>query len=46
MVCLDDILITGHIEEKNLQKLQEVLERLEKHGLRLKQDKCQFLGMR
>ena len=42
MVYLDDILITGYTEEEDLQNWQEVLERLENHGLILKHDKCQI----
>lgn len=29
-------------EEKHLEKLDEVLTRLEKHGVRVKMSKCQF----
>jgi hypothetical protein len=44
-VCcyLDDILITGRDDTLHLQHLQEVLERLERSGLRLKRPKCEFM---
>ena len=40
-VYIDDILITGKSEE---QHLNEVLSRLEKAGVRLKQEKCVFMA--
>ena len=44
-VCyIDDILITGKSEEDHLKNLKEVLTRLEKHGFRLKKDKCTFMA--
>ena len=44
MICyLDDILVTGHSRAEHLQNLKEVFCRLEKHGIRLKKDKCNFL---
>ena len=42
-VYLDDILVTGTIEQEHLQNLNAVLSRLETAGLRLKYDKCAFL---
>ena len=41
-VCLylDDILVTGNTEDEHLRTLNQVLERLEAVGLRLKQYKC------
>ena len=42
-VYLDDILISGETEEAHLQTLDQVLERLEKAGLKLKKGKCSFL---
>ena len=39
---LDDILITASSEEEHLQRLDEVLTRLEKHGVRVKLSKCHF----
>ena len=44
VICyIDDILITGKNEEEHLRNLAAVLNRLEKHGFRLKMDKCRFL---
>lgn len=43
VVYIDDILITGKTEEEHLRNLDEVLTRLEKEGLTLKKEKCQFL---
>ena len=43
-VYLDDILISGETEEAHLQTLDQVLERLEKAGLKLKEGKCSFLS--
>ena len=43
VVYLDDILVTGSTEESHLQALDEVLSRLDKAGLRVKQSKCEFL---
>jgi len=40
---IDDILITGHTEEEHLHNLEEVLKRLQHHGLQLKAAKCAFL---
>ena len=42
-VYLDDILVTGSSERNHLEDLTEVLGRLEKAGMRLKQSKCQFM---
>ena len=42
-IYLDDILITGATEAEHLHNLQEVLNRLEQAGMRLKKDKCAFL---
>lgn len=39
---LDDILITASSEEKLLERLDEVLTRLERHSVRVKLSKCQF----
>ena len=37
VICyLDDILVTGWSEDEHLKNLSEVLDRLSKHGLRLK----------
>ena len=44
VICyLDDILITGSTPEEHLKNLSEVLDRLGKHGLRLKCEKCNFM---
>ena len=45
VVYLDDILITGSSEEQHLKNLSEVLKRLQRAGLRLKKEKCEFLAM-
>ena len=42
-VYLDDILVTGAIEEEHLANLAQVLQRLETAGMRLKCQKCAFL---
>ena len=40
---LDDIILTAPSRKEHSQLLNEVLERLEKHGVRLKREKCAFL---
>ena len=43
VICyLDDILVTGSTEQEHNNNLEEVLRRLQEHGIRLRQDKCQF----
>ena len=42
VVYLDDILVTGHTPEEHHTHLKQVLERLQKAGLRLKREKCSF----
>ena len=42
-VYLDDILVTGAMEEEHLSTLEKVLGRLEMSGLRVKKKKCQFM---
>ena len=42
-VYLDDILITGKSQTEHMENLREVLKRLRETGLRLQQDKCQFM---
>ena len=37
------ILVSSADEDSHLQSLEEVLNRLEKHGFRLKLEKCEFL---
>ena len=44
VVYIDDILITGQSEEEHLRVLNEVLQRLENAGMRLKRSKCIFLA--
>ena len=39
---LDDILITGSTQKEHLQNLEEVLKRLQYHGIRAKVQKCAF----
>ena len=44
VICyLDDILVTGKDESEHFRNLEEVLQRLRYHGVRLKKEKCQFL---
>ena len=42
-VYLDDILITGRSRAEHLKTLEELLNQLEKAGMRLKKSKCKFL---
>lgn len=43
-ICyVDDILVSGDSEEEHLQYTEEVLNRLQAHGVRLKKSKCYFL---
>ena len=42
-IYLDDILIAGRTLDKHLHRLSEVLERLQKSGMRLNKQKCFFL---
>ena len=42
-VYLDNILITGSTESEHLKTLDEVLSRLDKAGLRVRKDKCEFM---
>ena len=44
VICyIDDILITGSNDAEHFERLEEVLKRLQQHGLRLKKDKCCFM---
>ena len=43
MCYIDDILISTSDKSSHLDVLGEVLTRLDKHGFRLKREKCQFL---
>ena len=40
---IDDILVSSTDEESHLRALEEVLSHLEKHGFKLKLEKCEFL---
>ena len=40
---IDDILITGEMEEEHIHNLEEVLRRLQNHGIKVKSSKCAFL---
>ena len=42
-VYIDDILVTGQTDEEHLHNLNQVLERLQHYGLRLKRGKCSFM---
>ena len=43
-ICyLDDILITGVSDVEHLRNLEEVLRRLQDHGIRVKKEKCHFI---
>ena len=44
IVYLDDILVTGSSEEEHLRALEQVLDRLEKAGLRIRREKCDFMS--
>ena len=41
---VDDFLITGATEQEHLNTLDEVLNHLERAGLRLKKSKCHFMS--
>ena len=43
VVYLDDILITGQTNQEHLDNVHEVLQRLEKVGMKLKKSKCVFM---
>ena len=40
---MDDILVSRKDEKSHLKSMEEVFRRLEKHGLRLKPEKCEYL---
>ena len=44
IVYIDDILVTGPTDEEHLVSLEEVLDRIESAGLRLKRRKCSFMA--
>nr|XP_029719795.1 uncharacterized protein LOC115261997 [Aedes albopictus] len=41
-VFLDDIKVTGPDDATHLRRLEEVLRRLDQHGIRVNKDKCEF----
>ncbi len=43
-VYIDDILVTGSTEDEHLKNLSEVLNRLEQAGLKVNNNKCNFLA--
>ena len=43
MVYLDDIMVFSRSPEQHFEHLQRVFNRLNRHVLKLKQSKCQFL---
>ncbi len=40
---IDDVLITGVDEEEHIHNVEEVVARLQSHGIRVKSSKCAFL---
>ena len=44
VVYLDDILVTGPTDEDHISTLEQVLQRLDAVGLRLKMSKCVFMA--
>ena len=43
VICyIDDILVTGVSEEEHLHNLEEILKRLQQHGIRVNTEKCAF----
>ena len=44
IVNIDDIMVTGLTDEEHLASLEEVLDRIESAGLRLKRRKCSFMA--
>ena len=44
VICyIDDIMVTGETEEEHLRNLEQVFQKLQSYGLRLKKSKCRFL---
>ena len=45
VICyLDDILVTGSMEEEHLSNVEKVLQRLQRYGIRAKRAKCECLS--
>ena len=45
VICyIDDILVTGATADEHDRNLDEVLRRLQEHGVGLKQEKCSFFN--
>ena len=45
VVCyIDDILVTGGTEGEHLSNLEEVLNRLKRHNVQIRKEKCVFLA--
>ena len=40
---IDDILVTGQNDDEHIASLEEVLKRLQKHGVKINRKKCSFL---
>ena len=44
VICyIDDILVSGETNKQHLDRLEQVLKRLQEYSLRVKQNKCEFL---
>ena len=43
VVFMDDIELMGEMEEEHLDRFDQVLQRLQNHGLRLGKAKCEFM---
>ncbi|XP_061385257.1 uncharacterized protein K02A2.6-like [Danaus plexippus] len=43
-VFLDDVIITGETKREHMENLHKVFDRLEKYGLRVKKEKCEFFA--
>ena len=44
IVCTDDILISGEIDNEHLQNLEKVFQILHKNGVKLRKSKCVFFS--
>jgi hypothetical protein len=44
IVCLDDILVTGKNRQEHLVRLEQVLQKLELAGVKIKREKCIFMA--